>query len=253
MRDRLSRSKGLEGHSGTGALAGSRGVRPRKSASLRRCSRDARRCTPLGADTRAGMLGCRPGSSMRAPRGRTQLQSVCAALGCLSLLACGARTGLDESYTDGGRPPLLELSCPSGPDDPRLPLFELDAPASLDGTRFVSGDVRHWHWDLVREDCDAVVANPEFMLQGGETSRLTFQALRPSPYHFTLHVVGAAGDTGTCDFEVPTEGRGLRVELCWNTSQNTDLDLYLHNPFDKAPWYEPSAPSVTDGINGSTC
>ena len=197
---------------------------------------------------------------MRAPRGRhraseskSRVEAVRAALCCLSLLACGARTGLDESFTDGGRPPPLVLTCPSGPDDPRLPLFELDAPVSLDGTRFVSGDVRHWHWDLVREDCDAVVANPEFTLQGGETSQLTFQALRPSPYHFTLHVVGAAGDKGTCDFEVPTEGRGLRVELCWNTSQNTDLDLYLHNPFDNAPWYDPSAPSVSDGINESTC
>jgi hypothetical protein len=134
-----------------------------------------------------------------------------------------------------------------------LPRLELGVPISLDGTRFVSGDVRRWHWDLVREDCDAVVANPEFTLQGAEASHLTFQALRPSPYHFTLHVVGAAGDKGACDFEVPTEGRGMRVELCWNTSQNTDLDLYLHNPSDTAPWYTPGAPSVSDGIDGSTC
>ncbi len=96
---------------------------------------------------------------------------------------CGARTGLDDSFGDGGMPPPLELSCPSGPDDPRLPRLELGVPISLDGTRFVSGDVRRWHWDLVREDCDAVVANPEFMLQGADASRLTFQALRPSPYH----------------------------------------------------------------------
>ena len=105
----------------------------------------------------------------------------------------------------------------------------------------------------MREDCDAVVADPEFVLQGGETPVLTFQAVRPSSYRFTLKVTGAAGDTGTCQLEVPTNGRGMRIELCWDTSQDTDLDLYVHNPFDQAPWFTPTASSVSDGINGSTC
>jgi len=153
----------------------------------------------------------------------------------------------------GGAPPSLELSCPTGPDDPRLPVLKLGTPTALDGSRFVSGDVKTWHWTLVREDCDAVVADPEFVLQGGERPVLMFQAVRPSNYHFTLKVVGAAGDSGSCKFDVPTDGRGMRVELCWDTSQNTDLYMYLHNPFDRAPWFTAGVGMLADGINGTTC
>lgn len=187
-------------------------------------------------------------------------------LWALGLAGCGARTGLivtdgtagsaGASAGSGGAAPIvpsLQLNCPSGPADPRLPELKLGESTTLDGARFVSGNVKSWHWDLVREDCDAVVANPEFVLQGEGASLLTFQALRPAPYHFTLRVVGGGGDSGSCDFEVPTNGRGLRVELCWNTSQNTDLDLYLHNPFDRAPWFSPSASNISAGINQSTC
>src|SRR5207244_12272892 len=90
-------------------------------------------------------------------------------------------------------------------------------------------------------------------LQGGNRPVLLFQAVRPSNYHFTLSVVGAAGDSGSCKFDVPTDGRGMRVELCWDTSQNTDLDMYLHNPFDQAPWFTPGVWNLADGINGATC
>jgi hypothetical protein len=196
------------------------------------------------------------------------------------LLACGARTGLMEAPEAGGAgtgasgapavagapniagapaagaggaASALMLDCPSGPDDPRLPQLPLGTAAPIDGTRFVSGPVTSWHWELLREDCDAVVANPEFVLEGANEPRLIFQALRPAPYHFTLTVQGAAGDSGSCQFEVSTQNRGMRVELCWNTSQNADLDLYLHNPSDQAPWYTPGASSVSSGLNGSTC
>lgn len=153
----------------------------------------------------------------------------------------------------GGAPARLELDCPTGPGDPRLPVLKLGVPTALDGARFVKGRVKTWHWTLVPEDCDSIVADPEFVLQGGETPSLMFQAVRPSNYRFTLRVVGEAGDRGACKFEVPTDGRGMRVELCWDTSQDTDLDLYLHNPSDQAPWFTPSAVEVADGINGSTC
>jgi hypothetical protein len=61
------------------------------------------------------------------------------------------------------------------------------------------------------------------------------------------------GDKVACNLEVPVEGVGLRVELCWNTSTSTDLDLYLHTPFNQAPWFDPSATSVNVAINDDTC
>jgi hypothetical protein len=149
--------------------------------------------------------------------------------------------------------PTFELDCPTGPDDPRLPVLQLGAETVLDGTKFVTGNVKSWRWSLVRDDCDAIVADPEFVLQGGATPFLVFQAVRPSSYRFTLKVEGFAGDSGSCKFEVPTDGRGMRVEACWDTSQDTDLDLYMHNPFDQAPWFTPTAGRVEDGINATTC
>jgi len=194
-----------------------------------------------------GPVGGRPSTGGRPTMGGAGGRPT---MGGAGGLAPGGAAGVGGT---GGAPARLELDCPTGSDDPRLPELKLGVPTELDGTRFVSGDVQVWHWALVREDCDAVVADPEFVLQGGETPRLAFQAVRPSNYHFTLKVVGAAGDVGSCNFDVRTNGRGLRIELCWDTSRDTDLDLYLHNPFDQAPWFTPTAMSLSDGINGTTC
>jgi hypothetical protein len=172
--------------------------------------------------------------------------------GAAGLPTAGA-AGVAGAGGVGGAPTSFKLSCPTGPDDPRLPTLQLGVPTAIDGTSFVSGNVQSWHWALVRDDCDSVVADAEFVLQGGEQPVLMFQAVRPSNYRFTLRVIGTAGDSGSCNFEVPTDGRGMRVELCWDTSEETDLDLYLHNPFDSAPWFTPSEQSVSDGINATTC
>jgi len=166
--------------------------------------------------------------------------------------AGGAGAGGGGAGGSAGAPAMLKLNCPTGPNDPRLPRLNPGIPTAVDGRLFASGAVS-WHWELVREDCDAVVVDPEFVLQGSESSVMTFQALRPSPYHFTLTVRGAAGEAGTCRLELPTQSRGMRVELCWDTSQNTDLDLYLHNPFDQAPWYTAGSSSIIEGVNGTTC
>jgi hypothetical protein len=44
----------------------------------------------------------------------------------------------------------------------------------------------------------------------------------------------------------------MRIELCWDTSTTTDLDLYLHTPFTRAPWFS-GAGSIIDGLDASTC
>jgi hypothetical protein len=43
------------------------------------------------------------------------------------------------------------------------------------------------------------------------------------------------------------------VELCWDTSTTTDLDLYLHRPNSTAPWFDPAAYDVIHGMNDDTC
>jgi hypothetical protein len=172
------------------------------------------------------------------------------------VVACGARTelllGAGTTESAGGAP-ALSTHCELEGDDPRVAGIKPDEIASLDGADFVVGDVRSYHWTLQQEDCDAIVPNAQFTLQGADSQVVKFQPSRPAFYHFTLDVVGVLGDRATCKLEVPVKGVGLRVELCWDTSTSTDLDLYLHNPFDKRPWFAPGAASIEEGLDNTTC
>jgi len=152
---------------------------------------------------------------------------------------------------EGGAP--LRTECELVGDDPRVAGIKLDEVSSLDANDFVRGDVRSYHWSVQTEDCDAVVQNAQFKLDGADSQVVKFQPSRPAFYHFRLDVTGVAGDHASCKLEVPVEGVGMRVELCWDTSTTTDLDLYLHTPFDRAPWFIPGSTSIFNGLNDTTC
>lgn len=180
-------------------------------------------------------------------------------------LGCGARTGLlsDSEFqsqpADAGsagtntRPPPVTTNCQLTGDDPRVAGIRPDEVASLDGADFVIGDVKSYHWTLQMEDCDAVVKDAQFKLEGVDSRVLRFQPSRPAFYHLTLEVTGVGGDRTSCKLEVPVAGVGMRVELCWDTSTSTDLDLYLHTPFDRQPWFIPGSSTVIGGLDNTTC
>jgi hypothetical protein len=194
----------------------------------------------------------------------------------LLVLGCGARTGLRvDSETGGvgaggvsaggspagssnvggmnvgGAP--LAMRCELEGNDARVAGIRPDELATLDGAEFVIGNVKSYHWTLQKEDCDAVVQDAEFTLQGENERVVKFQPSRPAFYHFTLEATDFAGNMASCKLEVPVEGVGMRVELCWDTSTTTDLDLYLHNPTDQAPWFTLGAAGIDDGLNNTTC
>jgi len=201
----------------------------------------------------------------------------------LSVLSCGARTGLFAdselesrpadaggtssagSNNDGGRPavggsggvaitpPPVRTNCQLSGDDPRVAGIKPDQVARLDGADFVIGAVASYHWTVQMEDCDAVVQNAQITLQDVDSRVLTFQPSRPGFYHFTLDVTGAAGERSSCKLAVPVEGSGMRVELCWDTSTTTDLDLYLHTPYDQELWFTRNSRLLELGLNGTTC
>jgi hypothetical protein len=151
----------------------------------------------------------------------------------------------------GGAPPIT-TACELVGDDPRVSGIRPDEIASLDADDFVRGDVKSYRWTVRTEDCDAVVQDAEFLLEGADSRVVRFQPSRPSFYHFTLEVTGVGGDHASCNLEVPVEGVGMRVELCWDTSTTTDLDLYLHTPFGRAPWFSGMS-GIADGLDDSTC
>ena len=201
------------------------------------------------------------------------------------LLGCGARTGLhsDSEYqasagraggsgsgsggaggsgggisgsgggSSGSGGATIRTNCQLTGDDPRVAGIKPDEVASLDGAAFVVGSVQSYHWTLQMEDCDGVVPDAQFKIEGVDSRVLKFQPSRPAFYHFTLEATGVAGDRASCKLEVPVMGIGMRVELCWDTSTTTDLDLYLHNPATREPWFARGSTSVKTGLDGTTC
>lgn len=176
-----------------------------------------------------------------------------------SALGCGARSGLisDEEpqpqATAGAGGGAVRTNCQLQGDDPRVAGIKPDEFASLDGREFVTGDVKSYHWSVQTEDCDAIVPNAQFKLEGVDSRVVKFQPSRPAFYHFTLEVTGVAGDHSSCKLEVPVQGVGMRVELCWDTSTSTDLDLYVHTPFDRNPWLSSPSHDIQSGLNDTTC
>jgi hypothetical protein len=187
------------------------------------------------------------------------LRAVVAAL-LVACPSCGARTSLELPAADSAAPPAtttsppaLQLLCPTSLDDPRLPVVSSEGLTELDAAAFIQGDVRSYKWSIDEEDCDRVVPRAGYILEGSTNQIVRFHPARPGSYRLRLAVVGSAGDEGRCEFSLNVRGRGLRVELCWDTSTTTDLDLYLHTPFNQAPWFAPSSDGVIDGMTGDTC
>jgi hypothetical protein len=169
-----------------------------------------------------------------------------------TLPACGARTELHVDPIDTTTD-LVALSCPTDPNDARLSPIGQGQSARIDGSQFVTGSVATWSWSVVNEDCDAVVKRQSYSLEPRDQAVVTFRPGRPTSYVLRLHVTDASGDEAECQFEVPVVGRGLRVELCWDTSTTTDLDLYLHRPFNTSDWFTFSSGGLAYAMTGDTC
>jgi hypothetical protein len=172
---------------------------------------------------------------------------------------CGGRSDLpifgDETtdVTLDDQSVVSELDCPTDQSDPRLPELVPGEEYVIDGALFVRGVAQSFHWEIGDVDCDAVVASPSYTAGGTETSSFSFRPGRPARYEITMEAGLSGGRMGSCTFEVAAVGRGLRVELCWDTSTSVDLDLYLHTPENIAPFFYPSALDIVAGLNGDTC
>ena len=99
---------------------------------------------------------------------------------------------------------------------------------------------------MVGGPCDQLFvqskAIPSFTLNGAQTSTattstVTFRAPLSGDYNVAFSVVTTEGDTLSCAFIVRVRGPGLRVELCWDTTIDSDIDLHLHRPGPTTPWF----------------
>jgi len=136
------------------------------------------------------------------------------------------------------------ILCPS-PGDPRIPTGAPFTAYPLRGRDFYMGAVSSWQWSVQGGPCDALAPRlRSFELAGSSSEMAIFTPRLSGDYTVTLRVVTAEGTTLTCEWIVPVEGPGLRIEMCYPESETQDLDLFLKQPGHTTQWYATGASSA---------
>jgi hypothetical protein len=142
------------------------------------------------------------------------------------------------------RPP--EIMCP-GPGT--LPEGQPYTDYVISGANFFPAPTMGWQWTVVGGPCDQLLQSTSgqtsYTLSGATTSQVTFHPTLSGDYTFSMTVTDILGTPHSCTFVVHVRGPGLRVEACWDTTGQADLDLHLHRhrPGTQTPWF-------TTGLTG---
>jgi hypothetical protein len=156
-------------------------------------------------------------------------------------------------------------------DNPLCCEPELECPASMpDGTPFTdyvingamfnAGTVTNWTWTVTGGPCDQLLApSVSYTLNGAHTttvsgattSVLTFRPTLSGDYTVKVVMKMADGTTQECTFIVHIKGPGLRIELCWDTTGDDDIDLHVHRPDNTSPWFNTTTTNST--VNNADC
>jgi hypothetical protein len=144
------------------------------------------------------------------------------------------------------------ILCPS-PGDPRV----LDGAPFRDyplrGQDFYLGPARAWKWSVQGGPCDALTpSRPSFDIRNPMGPDATFFPRLSGDYTVTLNVVTGGGQALSCTWIIHVEGPGLRVEMCYPENTVNDLDLFLHDPRNREPWY-PNGATAHHALPSSSC
>lgn len=133
---------------------------------------------------------------------------------------------------------VVSLACP---DSSALPEGAPFVDYVIDGNAFYTGTAVSWSWTVTGGPCDELFASTSgtvsFTLSGQNTPVLTLKPTLSGDYTVTLTIDDGMGNIYTCTFIVHIRGPGMRIELCWDTTGSTDLDLHLHKPGTTTPWF----------------
>lgn len=134
-----------------------------------------------------------------------------------------------------------ELDCPE-PGDPRIPETNPFQNYTLNGRDFFTGIAQSWHWEVIGTPCDqlleATSGNKSFDVSGENSDTLQLFFRLSGDYTVTMTATGTNGEQYSCTFIIHVRGPGLRVELCWDTTGRTDIDLHLHRPGTTTEWFD---------------
>jgi hypothetical protein len=92
-----------------------------------------------------------------------------------------------------------------------------------------------WTWTLSQGPCDIVLGKTSFTMNGSSVTSVSGTGLSTlnlyfnlsGSYTLTLTIVSPINGTLTCSWVIRVIAQGLRVELCWDTTGTSDIDLRL--------------------------
>lgn len=151
---------------------------------------------------------------------------------CLVSAGCGARTELHGSFAT------LAMLCPTDASDPRVPVMQVGQPSALDAALFLEGDPNLVRWRVIDQDCDGIATYPSYRIEDPTQMLAQLTPGRPYPYRVRLEAALGSETPSFCEFDIPVESEGLRVEACWTDDQVVDLDLFLHTPRNQNQFLE---------------
>jgi hypothetical protein len=105
------------------------------------------------------------------------------------------------------------------------------------GASYFKGTAASWSWTVQGGPCDQLFLTTtgmppaqSFTITGGNTANPTMHFTLSGDYTITMTVTDGAGKKSTCTWVQHVNGPGVRVELCWDTTGISDLDLHVHKP-----------------------
>lgn len=167
--------------------------------------------------------------------------------------ACNGADSQCDGCSEQQQCPIL---CPS-PGDPRVPDGAPFTAYPLRARDFFAGTINSVQWTVLGGPCDQVATNASsFTLTGATQADATFTPRLSGEYTVTLDIVAPGNVRHTCTWIVHVEGPGLRVEMCYPESEDSDVDLLLHRPNSTTDWYPPGGTALNwspDTCSWLTC
>jgi|GEM_PF-1897025 len=116
------------------------------------------------------------------------------------------------------------------------------------GHKFNDADTATWEWSLTQGPCDIIINKVNSYMKGAKTqgelgsladsdrkillsgvglSQLKLRFRLSGQYTLHLKVTRENGEVHECEWIIRVVAKGLRIELCWDTTGDVDVDLHM--------------------------